>query len=62
MEFLATLPLEDMSQKEASTNLNKIDDYHNCIHVSQQDTMTKLASSLPGEKQFKKMAGKAKEK
>ena len=62
MEFLATLPLEDMSQKEASTNLSRIDDLHDRIHISQLDTVTELASSLPGEKQFKKMAGKAKEK
>lgn len=62
LEFLASLPLEEMSQAEATTNLSRIDDLHDLIHVSQLTTMTELANSLPGEKQFKKMAAKAQEK
>lgn len=62
LEFLASLPLDDMTPGEATTNLSRIDDLQEFIHVSQLTTMTELAESLPGEKQFRKMAGKAKEK
>ena len=62
LEFLASLPLDDMSASDATTNLSRIDDLHDLIHASQLATMTELADSLPGEKQFKKMASKAKEK
>ena len=62
LEFLASLPLEDMTAGEATTHLSRIDDLHDLVHISQLTTMTELASSLPGEKKFKKMAEKAKEK
>ena len=62
LEFVASLPLEDMTSGEATMNLSKIDDLQEVIHVSQLTTMTELADSLPGERQFKKMASKAKEK
>ena len=62
LEFLASLPLEDMTAGEATTHLSRIDDLHDLVHISQLNTMTELANSLPGEKKFKKMAEKAKEK
>jgi hypothetical protein len=61
-EFLASLPLEDMMVSEATTHLSRIDDLHDLIHISQLTTMTELANSLPGERKFKRMAEKAKEK
>ena len=62
LEYLASLPLEDMTSMEATTHLSRIDDLHDVIHVSQLTTVTELANSLPGEKKFKKMAEKAKDK
>ena len=62
LEFLASLPLEDMTPSEATSHLSRIDDLQDVIHITQLITTTELANSLPGEKKFKKMAEKAKEK
>lgn len=51
-----------MSAEEVSTNISKIEEFHQDIQVSQLDTIGELAESLPAEKGFKKTADSMEEK
>lgn len=62
LEFLASQPMESPSFKQASSLINKIEDYLCRLQSTQIQSLQELVKALPGEKLFQKSVQKTAQK